>query len=231
MTTTTTHPPTFQRWLKRLRVQNDLTQEALAEQAFCSVQAIRAFESGKRRPSVEMAERLAAILSVPDEERASFIRLARAALPVERPESVPTPLAQPVMPTAAAPPAVPLPSVATPFIGRAAEIQTLHRLVVEERQRLVTIIGPGGMGKTRLALDLTATLAEHFAGGVAFVLLAAINQSQHLPSALAGSLNISLQGATDLWQQLNAWFTPRQMLLTLDNFEQLLVHDEIVAWV
>ena len=54
--------PSFGHWLKRLRAQQDLTQEALAELAYCSVQTIRFFESGKRRPSVAMAERLAQVL-------------------------------------------------------------------------------------------------------------------------------------------------------------------------
>ena len=70
----------FGRWLKRLRTQHDLTQEALAELAYCSVQTIRFFESGKRRPSIEMAERLAEVLSIPPEQHSLFIRLARTAL-------------------------------------------------------------------------------------------------------------------------------------------------------
>lgn len=230
MTTTATHPPTFTRWLKRQRAQYDLTQEALAELAFCSVQAIRAFEAGSRRPSVAMAERLADVLHIPVAAREEFVRLARTPLATEAAESKPAPTL-PVTPAPPVAPPVSLPTVATPFIGRAAELHDLRRLVGEEGQRLVTIVGPGGMGKTRLALDLTATLADHFADGAAFVPLAAINQPQHLPSALASTLNIPLQGATDLWQQVNTWFAPRQLLLTLDNVEQLLGYEEMVTWV
>ena len=83
MTTHAHHPPTFAQWLKRLRTQQDLTQEALAELAFCSVQTIRFFETGKRRPSLEMAERLAEVLRVPADQQASFVRLARTALASE----------------------------------------------------------------------------------------------------------------------------------------------------
>ncbi|MEZ4614602.1 MAG: helix-turn-helix transcriptional regulator [Caldilineaceae bacterium] len=71
-------PSNFGHWLKRLRAQQDLTQEALAELAYCSVQTIRFFESGKRRPSVEMAERLAQVLDVAAAEVPIFIQLARA---------------------------------------------------------------------------------------------------------------------------------------------------------
>lgn len=230
MTSATTHPPTFTRWLKRRRAQVDLTQEALAELAFCSVQAIRAFEAGTRRPSVEMAERLAEVLHIPDAEREEFVHLARTPLSTEAAESVsaPTTPATPA-PSDASP--MPLPAVATPFIGRQTELTALRRLLGEEQQRLVTIVGPGGIGKTRLALDLTAALAEHFADGAVFVALAAISDPQHLPSAIASTLNIPLQGATDLWQQISAWFAPRQMLLTLDNVEQLLGYEETLAWV
>lgn len=241
MTNSAIHPPTFGQWLKRLRIQHDLTQEALAELASCSVQAIRAFEAGKRRPSVEMAERLADVLAVPAEQQAVFVRLARAALVTTKDNGTAAPSPPVTRPTTAAlgPAAFPLPSVPTPFIGRAGELSTLRHLLLEESHpggshrgaRFVTIVGPGGMGKTRLALDLTTALAEHFPDGVGFVSLVAVNQVQHLPSAIAASLNIGLQGAADLQQQVNAWLAPRHMLLTLDNFEQLLAQDGIVAWV
>lgn len=221
------HPPTFSQWLRRLRTQADLTQEALAELAFCSVQTIRFFESGKRRPSLEMAERLVTVLGIETEQREAFIRLARSALTADVEENPPTP---PVALASVATP-FPLPNVPTPFIGREAELNSLRHLLLDDHCRLVTIVGPGGMGKTRLALDLTAALADHFADGAGFVALAAVSQVQHLPSTIAASLNIGLQGATDLQQQINAWLAPRHMLLTLDNFEQLLAQDGIVAWV
>lgn len=74
MTTTTLSPAPFGRWLKQLRSRHDLTQEALAELVACSVQTIRFFETGKRRPGLAMAERLADVLQVPAEERDTFIR-------------------------------------------------------------------------------------------------------------------------------------------------------------
>ncbi len=68
---------TFGRWMKCLRAELDLTQEALAEAAGCAPQTIRTYESGTRRPSRELAERLADVLQVAPEERADFLRLAR----------------------------------------------------------------------------------------------------------------------------------------------------------
>ena len=67
----------FNQWIKRLRTDLDLTQERLAEQVGCSVQTIRAFEGGRRRPSREFAARLATVLQVPPEQRTAFVRLAR----------------------------------------------------------------------------------------------------------------------------------------------------------
>lgn len=229
MTNTNNHPPTFGQWVKRLRLARDLTQETLAEQAFCSVQAIRAFEAGRRRPSLAMALRLAEVLGVTNEQRDAFLHLARIELdpaaedPGSRPTTPPSPPSIPV--------AMTLPRVTTPFIGRAAELHALRQLIGEEHQRLVTIVGPGGMGKTRLALDLTAALVDHFADGAAFVSLAAINDLHHLPSTIASALTIPLQGATTPVQQVNSWFAARQMLLTLDNVEQLLSDPALVAWV
>ena len=227
------HPPTFSQWLKRLRAQLDLTQETLAELVDCSVQTIRALEIGKRRASVALAERLADVLEVPPEQRADFVRLARSPVntSVEADERAPssTPSVTTLAPVSPVPVTFSLPSVATPLIGRAAEISQLRRLLVEE-QRIVTIVGPGGIGKTRLALDLTATLAGQFTDGAAFVSLAAINHVQHLPSAIASTLNIPLYGALDLQQQVNAWLAPRHLLLTLDNFEQLLAQPGIAEW-
>src|SRR3712207_5711246 len=78
-------PVTFPRWMKRLRAALDLTQEMLAEQASCATHTIRTFESGKRRPSRELAERLAHVLQVPPEQRADFVRLARTSVGSEHP--------------------------------------------------------------------------------------------------------------------------------------------------
>ena len=80
-------PPSFGRWLKRLRADLDLTQETLADTAGCAPQTIRSFESGARRPSRELAERLADVLHVPQSQRAEFVRLAR--MPVTSPPAHP----------------------------------------------------------------------------------------------------------------------------------------------
>lgn len=207
----------FGRWLKRLRAQHDLTQEALAELAYCSVQTIRFFESGKRRPSLEMAERLAEVLAVPTNQQSQFIKLARTALNTAEEESgaenraAPTPATPsatpPPLETAAAsapqlPTAPRLPMPATILVGRQLEAAQLQRLIVDEGHRLVTLVGPGGIGKTRLALHVAHTLDEHFADGALFVPLVSISNSVELPTAIAAVMNKSLAGDSSSTAQL-----------------------------
>ncbi len=218
----------FSRWLKKLRAQHDLTQEALAELAYCSVQTIRFFESGKRRPSLEMAERLAEVLAVPAEQQSQFIKLARTALNAAEESgkgSLPTQSAA-VATSEPAPPAAPrLPLPATLLIGRQPEAVRLQQLLRDEGHRLVTLVGPGGIGKTRLALHMAHSLEEHFANGAIFVPLVTLSHSVELPSAIAGAMNKSLAADSSTTAQLDALLSAQSLLLVLDNFEQLLALD------
>lgn len=213
----------FGQWLRRLRAQHDLTQEALAEQAYCSVQTIRFFETGKRRPSLEMAERLAEVLAVPTAQQGEFLRLARQ--PLEKVESAaeeeapileaPAPQPAPVHKPA-------LPHSTTPLIGREGECNILIRLLQQEKHRLVTLVGAGGMGKTRLALEAATALAPHFSDGAAFVVLTPLQTASQLPEAVAEVLEIPLKGGRDAGEQVLTWLATRHLLLVLDNFEHLL---------
>lgn len=224
----------FGRWLKKLRTEQDQTQEMLAEWVGCATPTLRSFELGKRRPSREMAERIADVLKVPTDQRGEFVRLAR--LPTE-PSDESTNDA-PLAPSVASQPTLLLatiPQPINPLIGREAELNALASLLLDEpgvhRARLVTLVGAGGMGKTRLALDLAMSLRDSFGDGAAFVSLAAIQQAQHLSLTLAEALGISLQGVKDVRQHLLAQLATRSMLLVLDNFEHLLAEAEAVTWV
>lgn len=231
---------TFGRWLKKLRAQHDLTQESLAELAYCSVQTIRFFESGKRRPSVEMAERLIEVLAVPADQQSAFIRLARTSLNAG--DANTTDLGAPVdanRDTAMSPvveaetaiatgekvvaPRLPLP--ATLLVGRQPEAEQLQELVLNKGQRLVTLVGPGGIGKTRLALHMAHTLESHFANGAIFVPLVSISTGIELPAAIAGSMNRALPHESSGTAQLDVLLADQLLLLVLDNFEHLLAAD------
>lgn len=226
-------PITFGRWIKKLRAEQDLTQEMLAELVGCATPTLRAFEIGTRRPSREMAERIADTLQVPGDQRGEFLRLAR--LPVERATDEPADPG-PISSVTVEPPArASLPQALNSLIGREAERNALQALLLDEpgaqRARLVTLVGAGGMGKTRLALDLATRVAPAFADGVAFVALAALQSAQNLPFTLAEALGISLQGSMDSRQQVLSYLHTRTLLLVLDNFEHLLVEPASIGWV
>jgi len=212
-------PATFGRWLKNLRTEHDLTQEALAELAYCSVQTIRFFETGKRRPSLEMAERLAQVLKVPVAQQDEFLRLARHSL--EKPEVVSKeePVTEAPLQPMHKPP---LPQATTPLVGREGERNILIHLLQQDKHRLVTLVGVGGIGKTRLALETANALAADFADGVAFVALAPLQSATQLPEAVAEILEIPLKGGGDPAEQTLTWLATRHLLLVLDNFEHLL---------
>lgn len=210
-------PHTFGHWIKRLRAARDLTQERLAEEAACAVQTVRAFENGARRPSREMAERLADILQVPAAERQHFIELARSRADEHQTSSTP-----PTIPSAPATPrfrpALPL----TTLIGRHAEVTQLTQLLTDDATRLVTLVGPGGVGKSRLAGQLAHDLADHFDHGALWISLTAVMQSDAIPALLAEAMDAHLRGAALPTAQVRTLLADLNLLLVLDNFEHLL---------
>lgn len=118
-----------------------------------------------------------------------------------------------------------LPQQPTPFIGRETEIGEVLRLLGSPECRLLTLVGPGGMGKTRLALQSATQMINSFSDGVYFVPLASIESSDLLAPAVAASVNLALHGPLDTKEQLLNYLRGKDMLIILDNFEQLLVYD------
>lgn len=207
--------PPFGRWLRQLRNGLDLTQDALAEQVGCATQTIRKLESGERRPSAFMAERLAQILEVDPAQRAAFLKAARTPVVKTAPEAV-------AEPETMAPPVVraQLPVYATGFVGRGAELHALQQLLEARDCRLVTIVGPGGVGKTRLAVEAAGHFTS-FADGAVFVPLAALESETLALAAIADALGFKIGGADDAAEKVLAQLQDKELLLVLDNFEQL----------
>ena len=116
----------------------------------------------------------------------------------------------------------PLPIPPTPFIGREAELAEVAQLLANSSCRLLTILGAGGMGKSRLALQTAVGHQRIFADGIAYVSLAPLNSSDLIVPTLAEALNFTLKSSIDLiWQLLN-FLRQKEILLVLDNFEHLM---------
>ncbi len=113
-----------------------------------------------------------------------------------------------------------LPTQVTSFVGRAAELdETTERLAAT---RLLTLTGPGGTGKTRLSLQLAASVADGFPDGVYFVALEPIREPALVAPTIAGILGVAEDPATPIGTRLATWIAERRLLLVLDNFEQVI---------
>jgi predicted ATPase len=115
-----------------------------------------------------------------------------------------------------------LPVQATPFVGREAELTELARLLADPDVRLLTILGVGGIGKTRLSLEVGAAQLNNYPNGVYFVPLAPLDSSEAIVPAIAQALGFSFYERGEPRQQLLDYLREKSMLLILDNFEHLL---------
>jgi DNA-binding SARP family transcriptional activator/predicted ATPase/tetratricopeptide (TPR) repeat protein len=114
-----------------------------------------------------------------------------------------------------------LPVFATPFAGRQQELAEIAALLARRDCRLLTITGPGGSGKTRLAVETATQLRHRFLNGVAWARLGTVATSEELVTAIADSLKFSFRAESDARAQLLDYLRPRELLLVLDSFEQL----------
>lgn len=122
-----------------------------------------------------------------------------------------------------------LPPQPTPFVGREPEIQEVLALLNDPDCRLLTLVGPGGMGKTRLSLEVAFRKVDDFQHGVRFVPLAAISLPALLPTAIAESVGVAFFDSHNPKHQLFNYLREKEMLLVLDNFEQLIEGAEFVS--
>ncbi|HET9223875.1 MAG TPA: tetratricopeptide repeat protein, partial [Roseiflexaceae bacterium] len=122
-----------------------------------------------------------------------------------------------------------LPFQPTSFVGRDAEVVEIARLIGDPACRLLTLLGPGGIGKTRLALAVAAEQATAFADGVAFVALASVGTPSQIVPAIGDALNLAFAGQADPAAQLLGYLRERHRLLVLDNFEHLLEGADLVS--
>src|SRR6478735_7633693 len=169
-------PRPFGAQLKALREAAGFTQEELATIAGLSVHAVSALERGeRRRPHVETMRALSAALDLTGAARDAFFGSARAPAQATAVDELTR---------------VSLPVALTALLGRDTDVRTLRQWLADPAARLITLIGPGGVGKTRLALDLARALADAGATRVVFVPLAAIRDPAFLAPTIAEALGL-----------------------------------------
>jgi predicted ATPase/DNA-binding XRE family transcriptional regulator len=205
----------FASQLKVLREAAGFTQEELATIAGLSVHAVSALERGeRRRPQVETVRALSAALDLTDSARDALVASARARAPRTAVEDL-TSLA--------------LPATLTALIGREADVEVLWQWLADHTVRLMTLTGPGGAGKTRLALELVRGAVETGLTRVLFVPLSAVRDSGFVAPAIAQTLGLADVTARDLPARARVACEDRSTLLVLDNFEHVLDAAPLVA--
>jgi predicted ATPase/tetratricopeptide (TPR) repeat protein/transcriptional regulator with XRE-family HTH domain len=203
----------FGSWLRERRRALDLTQTELADRVGCALVTVKKFETGDRRPSKQIAQRLAAALMVEPAALTTFVTFARG--------------------LSATPPAVPatgtssgiphhLPAQPTTFVGRRRELARIRQRLDDPKCRVLTILGPGGIGKTRLAIEAANQHSSEFPDGAHFVPLSTVQSADLLFLAIGDVLSFSFEGKEAPINQLISRLREKTMLLILDTFEHLL---------
>ena len=211
----------FGEWVKQRRKSLRRTQREIAAAVYCSAAMIKKIEADERHPSLELAQALAVALDIPADQQTIFVECARGERPVGRLSQTPS--------TPSSSFAPPLPQPRTSFIGRQAELSDITDKLNQPTCRLLMLLGPGGIGKTRLALETARAIQSDFDDGALFVPLSTVTDSAEIPLAIARALHQPLAGGDPPSLQIQHLLRRRHLLLVLDNVEQLISGAELLS--
>jgi len=199
--------------LRRFRRACRVSQSELALEAGFSAVYIGMLERGQRQPPEATIQALARALTLTEDQ---IDRLRRATMPTSSPGAEPRADGR-------------LPHALTSFVGRRREIAVVCEMLHDPGVRLVTLTGPGGVGKTRLAIEVARSLRMDVDDGVVFVPLQALSHPDSVPRAVADSLGVRPKPGTSISKLLCEYLSAKHLLLVVDNFEQVLPAAGIVG--
>ncbi len=219
---------TFGQWLRLRRKALDLTQEELAKRVRCSVSAIRKIESNERRPSRQIAGLLADSLEISLQDRIAFTKAARGERSIDwlmygQPLNSHVPITRQNLPISN------LPIPPNPLIDREQELEKINLVLESPQCKLLSLVGRGGIGKTRLAIEAALNQRNLFPDGVFFIPLSSISSPDYIYLAIADAIDLSLYGSDNPCRQILDYLADREMLFVLDNFEHLVCGANIIS--